>query len=93
MSDKGRATRSQKHFGRKKISLSSERNKHGIVFFIFGIWQKKNMEMASKVSYGNLVSVLAQNLYWTKNLGSKRVLSVDQLSSPESALPRLPLMK
>lgn len=55
--------------------------------------KKKNLEMASKVSCGNLVSVLAQNLYWTKNLGSKRVLSVDQLSSPESALPRLPLMK
>lgn len=63
MSDKSHATRSQKHFGRKKsLSLQKETS---MKYFSLSLGYGKNLEMASEVSSGNLVSVLAQNVCWT----------------------------
>lgn len=44
----------------EKISLSSERNKYGIVLFIFRVWL--NLEMVPKVASGYLVPALVQSL-------------------------------
>lgn len=50
--------------GEKKISLFRKKQTWNSFLYLWDM-EKKNLEMASKVSCGNLVSVLAQNLCWT----------------------------